>query len=164
MQGVVQNLLEEVPNAPLGFGPADVERQRLDLGGGQLRAQPGGAHLRAVAVGEGPLGAGGEPRRDALAGEVEVAPLLFQRAALPGAHERVPADGHHRNGHRSSSHAPRASKMAFWMWSRFSAWSRTAEAGESITSSVTSWPRRAGRQCMKSAPGAAFSISARFTW
>ena len=46
---------------------------------------------------------------------------------------------------------------------RFSAWSHTAERGPSITASVTSSPRCAGRQCRNSASGAALSISASST-
>ena len=42
---------------------------------------------------------------------------------------------------------------AFWVWRRFSACSNTTEAGPSITESVTSSPRWAGRQCMKHASG-----------
>ena len=40
---------------------------------------------------------------------------------------------------------------AFCACSRFSAWSNTTDAAESMTSSVTSSPRCAGRQCMNSA-------------
>jgi len=42
-------------------------------------------------------------------------------------------------------------------WSRFSAWSNTTDREWSITSSTTSSPRWAGRQCMKMASGAACS-------
>ena len=49
-------------------------------------------------------------------------------------------------------------RRAFCVWSRFSAWSKTTEADDSSTSAVTSSPRWAGRQCMKSAPGAAIAI------
>src|SRR4029077_10119046 len=60
--------------------------------------------------------------------------------------------------------APKSSAMiAICAYSRFSAWSKTAERAPSITSSVTSSPRCAGRQCRKTAPGAA-SITAWFTW
>ena len=43
-------------------------------------------------------------------------------------------------------------------------WSKTMDAGESMTSSVTSSPRCAGRQCMKSACEAACDINASLTW
>ena len=52
---------------------------------------------------------------------------------------------------------------AFWAWSLFSAWSKTADCSDSITWSVTSSPRNAGRQCMKMAFGAAKAISSEFT-
>ena len=55
-------------------------------------------------------------------------------------------------------------RIAFCTCSRFSASSKTTEFGPSITSLVTSSPRCAGRQCMKSAEGFAAAISAAFTW
>ena len=45
------------------------------------------------------------------------------------------------------------SSSAFCACSRFSAWSKTTDCGDSKTSAVTSSPRCAGRQCMKSAFG-----------
>ena len=53
--------------------------------------------------------------------------------------------------------------MAFCTCRRFSAWSNTIERGESITSSVTSLPRCAGKQCRKTASGAALSHQRAFT-
>src|ERR1700720_1574234 len=44
-------------------------------------------------------------------------------------------------------------KMPFWACTRFSASSNTIDCGPSITSSVTSSPRCAGRQCMNTALG-----------
>src|SRR5204862_7642809 len=52
----------------------------------------------------------------------------------------------------------------FWAWMRFSASSHTADCGPSITASVTSSPRCAGRQWRKVAPGAALASSASLTW
>ena len=52
----------------------------------------------------------------------------------------------------------------FWACRRFSASSNTTDCGPSITSSVTSWPRWAGRQCMNSASGLALLISRALTW
>ncbi len=52
---------------------------------------------------------------------------------------------------------------AFCVCSRFSAWSKTIDRGEPMTSSATSAPRAAGRQCMNAARGARAS-SAPFTW
>src|SRR6476661_5145526 len=46
-------------------------------------------------------------------------------------------------------------RIDFWACSRFSASSQIRLAGPSITSSVTSSPRWAGRQCRKTAFGAA---------
>ena len=52
---------------------------------------------------------------------------------------------------------------AFCACRRFSASSKITERGPSITALVTSSSRWAGRQCMKSASGPAFSMSASFT-
>ena len=48
-----------------------------------------------------------------------------------------------------------AGSSAFCVCRRFSAWSHTTECGPSITSSVISWPRWAGRQCSTMTSGAA---------
>jgi len=65
-------------------------------------------------------------------------------------------------------HAAPASKhqarMPFCACSRFSASSNTTERGESMTASVTSSPRCAGRQCMNTASAFALAKSASFTW
>ena len=55
-------------------------------------------------------------------------------------------------------------RMPFWACSRFSASSNTTECGPSITASVTSSPRWAGRQCMKIASALALPISSALTW
>ena len=57
-----------------------------------------------------------------------------------------------------------ANSSAFWKCFRFSASSRTIEAGPSMTASVTSSPLTTGMQCMNFAPGFAFVHSASFTW
>ncbi len=54
-------------------------------------------------------------------------------------------------------------RMPFCACRRFSASSNTTECGPSITSSVTSSPRCAGRQCMKMASGLAHAISRALT-
>ena len=66
-----------------------------------------------------------------------------------------------RHAHRDSTHAkaPRhQARIPFWACRRFSASSNTTDCGPSITSSVTSSPRWAGRQCMNSALGEAARI------
>ncbi len=50
------------------------------------------------------------------------------------------------------------------MCRRFSAWSKTAEAVPSMTESVTSSPRWAGRQCRKHTSGLAWASSSSLTW
>ena len=59
--------------------------------------------------------------------------------------------------------ASNMSNSAFCACNRFSAWSNTADAADSITASVTSSPRDAGRQCMKIVSSRAFAINASFT-
>ena len=54
-------------------------------------------------------------------------------------------------------------RIAFCAWSRFSAWSMTIDCGPSMTSSVISRPRCAGRQCMTMASDFARSRSFAFT-
>ncbi len=60
----------------------------------------------------------------------------------------------------SSSHT----SSAFCACSRFSASSHTALCGPSMTSSVISWPRCAGRQCSTTASGSARPSSSALTW
>jgi hypothetical protein len=55
-------------------------------------------------------------------------------------------------------------RMPFWACRRFSASSNTTDCGPSMTSSVTSSPRWAGRQCMNTASGFARAISRALTW
>ncbi len=65
---------------------------------------------------------------------------------------------------RHSSSVPKhQDRMPFCACRRFSASSKTTDCGPSITSSVTSSPRCAGRQCMKIASFAAAAISLSFT-
>ena len=95
------------------------------------------------------------------------------RDAEPGGRTKRQADPFRSSDHTPGSilraptdlqrHASIASS-AFCVCRRFSAWSKTTDASLSRTSEVTSSPRWAGRQCMKSASGAACAISAAFTW
>ena len=66
----------------------------------------------------------------------------------------------------SASYAAPSSQtmIAFCTCRRFSAWSKTTERGPSITSSVISSPRWAGRQCITSTSGLARCTSGAFTW
>ena len=57
-----------------------------------------------------------------------------------------------------------SSMIAFCACSRFSACGKTNDRGESITSSVTSSPRCAGKQCRKMASGFAQAKSLALTW
>jgi hypothetical protein len=71
-------------------------------------------------------------------------------------------------GCRVAGHACVARKhqarIPFCTCSRFSASSNTTDCGPSITSSVTSSPRWAGKQCMKIASLPAMAISFALTW
>ena len=51
--------------------------------------------------------------------------------------------------HQAATPPKHQARMPFWACRRFSASSKTADCGPSMTSSVTSSPREAGRQCMK---------------
>src|SRR5579884_214365 len=53
---------------------------------------------------------------------------------------------------------------AFCACRRFSAWPNTAHCGPSMTSSVISSPRWAGKQCMTRAPGLALATRRSFSW
>src|SRR6478672_1183337 len=64
---------------------------------------------------------------------------------------------------RSQAPARHQARIPFWACRRFSASSNTTDCGPSITSSVTSSPRWAGRQCMNSASGFASDISLALT-
>src|SRR5579875_2889861 len=104
---------------------------------------------------------GGEGRH----GRLDVALLDGRLRCLVAFQKGVTAEGD-KQPHPA---APRmATIRALMVWSRFSAWSKTTEAGDSKTSSVTSSPPkpkvarsslpvdvslscRAGRQCMKQA-------------
>ena len=66
---------------------------------------------------------------------------------------------HHVAGHRRAVYSKQRSRIAFCACIRFSASSQTADCGPSITESVTSSPRCAGRQCRKTASGLARAIS-----
>ena len=60
--------------------------------------------------------------------------------------------------HQMDSIPKTQQRIAFCMCKRFSASSRTTDCGPSMTSSVTSSPRWAGRQCMNRASGLARAI------
>ena len=68
-----------------------------------------------------------------------------------------------QGGGEGPDHPKHHFNIAFCAWRRFSASSQTTDCGPSITSSVTSSPRCAGRQCMKIASFAARDISCAFT-
>ncbi len=66
--------------------------------------------------------------------------------------------------HRAQAAPRHQAMMPFWACRRFSASSHTTDCGPSITSAVTSSPRWAGRQCMKTASFFAIAISLLSTW
>ena len=78
----------------------------------------------------------------------------------------LPGVRHGARGRRMVHGAPaprHQARMPFCACRRFSASSKTTDCGPSMTSSVTSSPRWAGRQCMKIASVAAALISAALT-
>ena len=132
----------------------------LDLAGGGLADARD--RLEAFLVERGDLGVipadrpggllvGANPEGIAARDREEVRVLLEQ-----GLDDLVGA-GHGRSGQSLSMSQ---SRSAFCVCSRFSAWSHTTECGPSITSSVISWPRCAGRQCSTMQSGFARSTAA----
>src|SRR4029079_6171974 len=83
-----------------------------------------------------------------------------EKTLAPGPEDRGTAG---RAGVSHPDPGKSARSSPFWAWRRFSAWSNTAELGESITSAATSSPRCAGRQWRKIASGSAISITRRVT-
>ena len=63
-----------------------------------------------------------------------------------------------RGGHHAGRAPMHQAITPFCAWRRFSASSKTTDCGPSMTSSVTSSPRWAGRQCMKMASLAAAAM------
>ena len=61
------------------------------------------------------------------------------------------------------SHMESRSIAAWHTGTRLAACCHTTDLGPSMTSEVTSWPRKAGRQCMKTLRGAQISISLTLT-
>ena len=98
-QRVLQRLLEQITDATLGFGIADVQRQRRHLIGGRLRAEQGGAHLGPIAVRDHHAIARCHERRNAFAGGFQVPALFFDGAALAGAQQGIAANGDYRSRH-----------------------------------------------------------------
>ena len=85
--------------------------------------------------------------------------------AVPGRLGRRRVAGGQRSScasrRRLRRHRRRKASSAFWACSRFSASSQTADCGPSITSSVISQPRCAGRQCSTIASASARPSSSR---
>ena len=117
--------------------------------------------------------AGGNARAQASAGCRSVPVLWFPLLDRERNHGIVAPSVRNRmrdknKGSRLAGHARVAPKhqarMPFCTCSRFSASSKTTDCGPSITSSVTSSPRWAGKQCMKIASLPAQAISFALTW
>ena len=145
---VLEVLRERVADRTLAVGAADVQRHLVQLGGGELGAAQDEADLRAVAVPDGHVPAVLDHRRDVPAGlagrDVLVADALVHRVldqrVAADRDDCAPARGHVRK-------PPMVSAIsALPVCIRFSASSQTTECGPSITASVTSRPRSAGRQ------------------
>ena len=108
-----------------------------------------------------------EPRRDGVGIVVPAEDGIDRRAQphqpaaqpvrldLEGLNEVVAATG---PGDPVRTHSRHQARMPFCACRRFSASSNTTERGPSMTPSVTSSPRWAGRQCMKIASGPAAAI------
>ena len=130
---VSELLLDQVADHALGLGAEQVERVRLDLLVG--RALEGEqADLRPVAVRDHELVLERE-RGERLAGSPRVRALVLGRERLASPEQRVPAECDD-DAHRQLPSV--ATMTALIVCSRFSASSKTSEAGDSKTSSVTS--------------------------
>ena len=92
-------------------------------------------------------------------------PAHAQRLHLKGLHEVAQGRATGATGlrRRLRPHPRHQARMPFCACRRFSASSQTTEWGPSMTASVTSSPRCAGRQCMNNASSLAISINAAST-
>src|SRR4051794_24252219 len=164
-QRIAELLLEHVADHPLRLGDENVERIGVDgrVGRALQREQ---ADLRAVAVGDDQLVVG-RHRGERLARRAGVLTLVLGGQRLPAPQQRVASEGD------DDAHAqlPSVATMtALIVCMRFSASSKTIDASDSKTSSVTSSAVRpnfscsclptcvsalwkAGRQCMNFTSG-----------
>src|SRR4029450_202830 len=130
--------------------------ERLDLEG-QDRVVDGGRRWRACW--DFDVGIGHDALNIVPSGERCPPALIFSASGGP-----VP-DGRHRAcEHQSYRAFKHHAKRPFWAGRRFAASWKTTDCGPSITSSVTSSPRWAGRQCMNTASRFASAISRALTW
>ena len=150
---VLEVLGQGVADRALAVGAADVERHLVQLVRGELGAAQDEADLRPVAVADRHVPAVLDHRGDVPAGLAGRDVLVAHRLVLLVLDQRVAADGDngalaaHRPSPTPKPSIVRASS-ALPVCMRFSASSNTTDCGPSMTSSVTSRPRSAGRQCM----------------
>ena len=147
---VLEVLGERVPDRPLTVGAADVQRHLVQLVSRELGPAQDEADLRPVAVSDDDVPAVLDHRGDVPAGLPRRDVLVADRLVLLVPDQRVAADRDHctPGGHHAAPNPPIVrARSAFAMCIRFSASSQTTECGPSMTASVTSRPRSAGRQC-----------------
>ena len=94
MQDVLQVLGQRVAERPLGVRAADVERDLVQLVGGDLGAAQDETHLGAVAVADDDVPAVGDHRRHVLGGLVGRDVLVAHGLVHAVRDQRVPADRH----------------------------------------------------------------------
>ena len=138
-EGVLECLQKEVADHPLGLGSQHVEgvgMGEVGVAGALERQQP---DLRPVAVGDDQIVVSGQRGQGLDCGQ-DVLLLDLGDRRLPPLEQGIAAQGDH-DAHLSRPIV--ATMAALMVWSRFSAWSKTIEAGDSKTSSVTSRARRA---------------------
>ena len=140
--------------------PLHLQRGAEQHGEGRRLADEAGHRRRVLVLAQDVVDAGAEPHH--AAAHVERLDGEGQDAVVVSL-VRHGTDGVD-SGHRHPPAPRHQVMMPFCTCRRFSASSKTTEREPSITSSLTSSPRWAGRQCMKSASGAARAISAAFTW
>ena len=127
------------------------------------RGRPGGGLLEPLDAGVAPA----EQRADRPPDEREGRRLVREALReidrpVPVREPRHSSNDRFARGHRRQS-SKSITRRAFSVCSRFSACSKTTDAGPSITASVTSSPRCAGRQCRKQASGLACAMSRSLT-
>ena len=144
-QGVLERLEEPVADHALGLGPQDVEGVGVGERGvlGALQGQQ--PDLGAVAVGDDQIVIAGQ-RGQGVGRGGDVVLLDLGVGGLAPLEQGVAAQGDD-DPHVSSTEV--ATMAALMVCSRFSAWSKTIEAGDSKTSSVTS--RASARASRRSA-------------
>src|SRR5450759_3175329 len=167
-KGVVQGLSEQIPDLALRLRPEYVERRRRHDRRGHLCPNGEEPHLGTVAVSNDNFRTAALGERDEATGRRDqIAALNLGRPRLAASDHGIAAEGDDQPSHPArstrSSQVMSVYRSACSVSQRFSASSQTRDCGPSMTSSVTSSPRWAGRQWRKMARVDASDISSAST-